>query len=382
MAVSFSRTTRAIESDRGLGTRLLILVALGLLALWLGWFFLGRVSVFEVSRRARIEVTAAPRTLAAEQAGRLVASGLYIGRQVRAGEVLAAFDAAPQRLRLAEAEARLAGFPARVSAARQVLEASRVSQSGADRSAAAAVAGAGAEARAARADAAFASDLASRQRQDAEAGGIAPVDATRAALDARRAAVRGDTAALAAQRIAGDAAGTRAGRAVATAEAAAHLAALESEWRAAAAEAEQLRRAYEARLVRAPVDGVIGDVAALRLGDVLAAGERLATIVPSGGLRIVAEFDAAHSLGRLAEGQTARLRLDGFAWAEYGDVPARVERVGTEPSGDGLRVELRMPSPAPANLPLRHGMSGQVDVLVEAVSPAVLVLRTLGRSLA
>ncbi|MBC2669666.1 HlyD family secretion protein [Novosphingobium piscinae] len=382
MAVSFSRTARALETERGRGARVLLLAAMALFLAWAGWFFLGRINLYEVSRQARIEVTAASRTLAAEHGGRLVASGLYIGRRVRAGEVLAELDAEPQKLRLAEAEARLAGYPARIAAVKQVLSTSQAAQGYAARSAAAAVAMARAQSRAAQADAAFTGDLARRLDRDAAAGGVSPIDAARSSMEASKAAAAREASVMAETRVAGEVHGTAAGRAAAAADAEAQLAALTSEWNAASAMVEQLRRELDARRIRAPVDGVIGDVSALRLGDVLGAGTRLATIVPGGALRIVAEFNAARGLGRLTEGQPARLRLTGFAWTEFGDFPARVERVGAEPNGDLLRVELRLPPAGLGELPLRHGMEGQVDVLVETVSPAALVLRTLGQALA
>lgn len=380
MAVSFSRTTRALTVDRGQGARLLVLTGGALALVWAGWFVFGRVGVYEVSRRARIEVSAASRSVATEQGGRLVASGLTIGRRVHAGEVLAELDSRTEALRLAEVEARLAGYPIRIAALKQVVAASRSAEGEAARAAGAAVAMAAAQSRAAQADAAFAGELASRLRHDAETGGLAPIDAARSGAEARRAKALGEAARLAQARIAGEAGSLAAGRSAAAADAAAQLATLASEWSAAQALAEQLRRVLEARRIRAPVDGVIGDVAALRLGDVLPAGARLATIVPTGDLRIVAEFDAARGLGRLAEGQPARLRLSGFAWTEYGDLSAQVERVGAEPAGDRLRVELRLPGAARTALPLRHGMEGQVDVLVESLSPARLVLRTLGQA--
>jgi multidrug resistance efflux pump len=74
----------------------------------------------------------------------------------------------------------------------------------------------------------------------------------------------------------------------------------------------------ERREVRAPVDGRVGETAILRPGAVIQPGEKLASIVPSGRLIIAAEFPANAAFGRIQPGQTARLRLDGFPWAEFG----------------------------------------------------------------
>ena len=162
MAVSFSRTARALDADRNRGARLLLVLGLALFFGWAAWFFFGRVTVYEVSRRARIEVSSASRALAVDQGGRLVASGLYIGRKVRAGEVLADLDAEPQKLRLAEAEARLAGYPARIAALQDALASTRSARSGARSSATAAVAMADVASTDRRIDAAAISDLQQR----------------------------------------------------------------------------------------------------------------------------------------------------------------------------------------------------------------------------
>lgn len=381
MAVSFVRTARALEGDRGTGAKLALAAGLVLLVLWAGWFTLGRVTVYEVSRSAHIEVTSASRTIATEQGGRLVASGLYIGRTVRAGEVLAELDSEPQKLRLAEAEARLAGYPLRLQALRQQLASAQDARAGASRSAEAAIAYARARTREADASARFSGDLADKQRIDSENGGIAPLDAARADTDARRAAATRDAMRHDEGRTAGEARAASAARAADAAGVSASLADTASEWAATEALVEELRHELEARKIRAPADGVIGTVAALRLGEVLAAGSTLATIVPRGDLQVVATFDAATGLGRLNHGQDARLRLDGFSWTQYGDFPARVERVAAESNDGALRVELRMPRRKSEDLPLRHGMTGQVDVMIEQVSPAILVLRALGQML-
>ena len=105
MGVAFSRTTRALHRDRSLGSRLAIGIAVLLLLAWALWFAFGKVTVYEVSRAARVEVSSSSREVSSIRDGRLVATGLYIGRRVRAGEVLAQLDSEPQKLMLAEAEA-------------------------------------------------------------------------------------------------------------------------------------------------------------------------------------------------------------------------------------------------------------------------------------
>lgn len=383
MGVSFTRTTRVLTADRGMGTRWAMAIAIVLAAIWAIWFFFARVTVWEVSRAAHVEVTTASRAIATDQPGRLIASGLYVGRRVHAGEVLAELDSTPQRLRLAEAEARLAGFPGRIAALREEAHSARSAQASASSAGASSAAAARARASAAGAEASFNREQAERLKADAIGGGLAPADAARAESESRRASA--ESAARRAEQ-AGAAAQAQLNRARQSGEAAqvaGDLARAEADQAATQALVEQLRLELEARQIRAPSDGVIGDLAAFRLGEMVPAGAQLASLVPEGALHVVAAFDPATGLGRLAEGQKARLRLDGFSWAQYGELPVRVERVAAEGSNNRLRVELAMPAaPASIELPLRHGMTGQVEVAIEQVSPAILLLRSIGRMLA
>lgn len=382
MAVSFSRTTRALGADRGPGTSIAMVVALLLIAAWMAWFFLARVTVYEVSRSAHVEVVSASREIALEQGGKLIANGLYIGRRVRAGEVLAELDSQPQRLRLAEAEARLAGYEARTKALRSQVAAAQDAQAGASQAGASAAAAARARAREAEVTSDFSRGLAQRQRADAAAGGLAPVEADKAEAEARRAAALGEARRYEQASAAGEALVRRADRAAEAARAGEGLSSAEAEHAAMIAEVEQLRYELDQRRIKAPVDGIVGDIVTLRLGAILPGGARIATVVPEGALHIVAAFNPATGIGRLAQGQVARLRLDGFSWAQYGDYPARVQHVAAEGHDNQLRVDLTMIPGANLAIPVRHGMTGQVEVATEQISPAIMVLRAIGRMLA
>jgi membrane fusion protein (multidrug efflux system) len=103
-------------------------------------------------------------------------------------------------------------------------------------------------------------------------------------------------------------------------------------------------------------------------------------VVPEGRLRAVADFDPEAALGRLHEGQTARMRLRGFPWTEYGTVPATVSKVASEVRDGKVRVELRI-DPTTTRIPLAHGLPGSVEVDVERTSPAELLLRSVGHVL-
>ena len=83
MATPFSRTTRALARDSNRLALMAWAVAGTFLLAWIAWFAWGRVTVSEISRKARLEVLQAPRPVSSVSAGRLSASQLEIGRAVR-----------------------------------------------------------------------------------------------------------------------------------------------------------------------------------------------------------------------------------------------------------------------------------------------------------
>ena len=144
---------------------------------------------------------------------------------------------------------------------------------------------------------------------------------------------------------------------------------------------DRLEHALSLHQLRAPVAGRIGDLVTLKVSEVVSAGQHLGTIIPSGDVHVVAEFAPHRALGRIRSGQRAKLRLEGFSWVQYGAVPATVSRVGSEPSGGTIRVELRLDDPEAFPVDLGHGLPGILEVEVERISPAELVLRAAGNTL-
>jgi membrane fusion protein (multidrug efflux system) len=110
-------------------------------------------------------------------------------------------------------------------------------------------------------------------------------------------------------------------------------------------------------------------------------GERIGVILPSQSLRVVAEFPPVLAFGKLRAGQPARVKLKGFPWMQYGTLQARVSRVAGEIRDGKVRVELALVSPFSSRIPLQHGLPGSVEIQVERISPAALLLRSAGQFL-
>ncbi len=381
MPAPFSQTTRALARDAA-GPALMAygLVGLALLA-WLGWFFLGRVTVVEVSHQARLEVQQAAHTVNAPLAGLLVKSAPPLGTEVRQGDVLVELDATALQLRLREEQSRRLGLLAQAAALRQEI-AAREQAAVQDRQAAgAAQTGAQLRAEEAATAASFAHDNEQRLRVESEAGGVARVDALQAASVARRLASAQGAMVADARRLAADAQTRAAQQRAQVDNLQRTLAALESDAEQAATLLERLALDIDHHRVRAPVAGRVGDVAPLHTGETVAMGQNLATLIPAGELIAVAEFEPAAVLGRVHAGQAAELRLDGFPWAQYGTVAATVTRVAGEIRDKRIRVEFAPRAGWPAGVQVQHGLPGSMEITLERVAPAVMVLRAAGQAL-
>jgi membrane fusion protein (multidrug efflux system) len=378
----FSATTRSLASDNFRYALLAWLLAAILLASWLLWFCFSTVTVYEVSAKAHLEVKNAPHPVAALVASKVIAAPLAIGQEVQAGAVLVELDARSERFRLQEELARLAGIAPRIASIDKEIAALDIARTNDQRAAVAAVQAARLRGKEAGASLEFAEENARRLKEESEAGSIARIDAMRALAEAKKLAAAAAALAADAQRLELEAL-TRANQVTAQVEGLKRAAAaLEADQAAAEAAVQGLRADIEKHVVRAPVAGRIGDALVLRAGTYVAAGQTLATVVPKGDLIIVAEFNPASVLGRVRPGQQARLRLDGFPWTQYGSIGATVGRAASEVRDGLVRIEL---VPALAAVPeaiVQHGLPGTVEISLEQVPPAVLMLRAAGQWLA
>lgn len=378
MANAFSRTHRSLANDTsGRSLTVWALVAT-LFAAWLAWATLTRVTVYEVSATARLEVENAARAVATLLPGRILATAVQLGKQVQAGEVLAELDARSERLRLAEEQARLQAIPPQIEALRRQLAAQENATARAGSAASSAVEEARARYQEALAAATFAADNALRLTQLSSSGRIAEVEAARARTEATQARAAADALGYEVNRMNATGQGGAAEKRALLQSLRRELAALEGEQQLAAATIARLQQDIEKHLIRAPIAGTIGEAPQLEAGAFIDEGGLIASIVPAGNMKVIAEFAPARVLGRVAPGKHAQMRLDAFPWAQFGTLSLEVERVASEVRNGRIRVEL---SPRGRNDPalLQHGLPGTVEVEIERTTPALLALRAAGQ---
>jgi multidrug resistance efflux pump len=371
-------TTRSLTSDSPRYAVFAWLLAGILLAGWLAWFCFGSVTVYEISSRARLEVRNASHPVATLIPSKVVSTALVIGKEVEAGDVLVELDASSETLRLKEEEARLDAIPGRIASLEREIEVRQHAKTDDLQAAAAAADGIRSRTKEAEAAVDFAKDNERRLAKLNAGGWATTVDATRAATETQKLSATRD-AILSDFRKAEWDAQSRAHQHDADIEALRRsVVSLEGDAATSRATIARLKVDIEKHRVRAPISGKIGDVVPLPPGAYVAEGQRLATLVPSGDLIIVADFAPSLTLGRVRPGQQAELRLDGFPWAQFGTVAAHVTRVASEIRDNFVRVEFAIDERPTNGIILQHGLPGSIEVNVEQASPGALVLRAAG----
>jgi multidrug resistance efflux pump len=358
-----------------------ILLAAAFLSAWTAWFFLAQVTVYEASAVARLEVSEAAHPIDAQVAGRVRATHLTLGWKVQGGDVLVELDADAQRLQLEEERTRLATLIPQPAELHAEIGAEEAAQHGDEQAAQVALGQARARHREAEAAVQLSGQEAERMARLHARAYVAELDFLRAKAEERKQREATDALRLEVRRLEWNLRTRRSDRQANIQRRRREVTQIEGQIATTRAVIERLEYEIERRYIRAPVAGRLGEVAILRVGTMVREGDRLGAVVPPGMLNIVADFPPPAALGRIRAGQPARLRLEGFPWTQYGDVPATVASVASEVSEarDGrVRVELTVRPDAAPLIPLQHGIPGTVEVEIDHLSPATLVLRTAG----
>lgn len=141
--------------------------------------------------------------------------------------------------------------------------------------------------------------------------------------------------------------------------------------------AEAIRR-YDATLrnlvVRAPVDGIVQDLAVTSAGQSVGSNQPLMKLVPTGGGLVIEARVANQDIGYLHLGQSAKVKVHAYDFLRYGTLAGAIERIDADAALDpksgrltyGITVradsaELALDEVKVAVVP---GMAVDVDLLV------------------
>jgi multidrug resistance efflux pump len=382
MSNAFPRSAQMLMVDRGRATIAGILIASLLFGAWLAWAFLARVVVYAVTDKARLEVDRAVHMVEAPVAGRVVATHMELDRKVTRGAVLVELETVAERLQYAEAQTQLATFAHEIeSLAREKIKAEQALREvhQADNLA---FDEAQAQYREAQISARVATQEADRAKRLHSRGYLADADLERIQAQMQQRLAVAARLRLAARRLQQEQRTHERDRQVEMERLTRELARLKGEQSTASAAIDRLTHNIARRRILAPVSGRLGKIAALQPGVFVKEGDTLAAVVPEGDVHIVADFFPHDALGRIQAGQSARLRLDSFPWAQYGMLTATVARVASEARDGRVRVELTVSAASTPLITTQHGLTGTLEVEVEKVAPAALVLRAAGQLIA
>jgi multidrug resistance efflux pump len=376
---TFAKTFARLLSDRGRSSRWMLSFGLVVLGGWCVWATRAHLTLYEVSSDARIEVDSATYAVQSPLLGRVVEAHLRVGQTVQRGDALVEMDAAPQQLQMREQNIRAHGLELEVTKLRSQVAAEESARAEERRTAQLNIEEANGRIREAEATSKYADAELMREQKLQQDGLVPPRDLEKAVAEAHQWRAALEIMESAARRLPQEQATRDRERDVRIQRLYTDIAKLDDQRKTVNAGVQGLQYEVERRRIRAPIDGRIGECMVLRPGSVVEEGEGLASIVPSGQLRVVAQFPAAAAFGRIQTGQAATLRLDGYSWAEFGAVTAKVTRVAQEIRDGKVRVELEINAGASFRGPLEHGMPGTIEVAVEHVTPLALVLRTTGQ---
>ena len=378
MATPFIHTTRALGADGTHRQAVIAIIGLLFLTAWGLWFFLAEITIYKTSSNARLQQYHNTVQLSAPHTGRVVAVNTALGEEVSSGDSLLSFDTHSLDLAVSGETELLHSLDTQLEAVereRQLVETK------------------------------FLQDKQSQQQQltllrdkyQLQKSNLdiqADITARYERLLAKQQSSQLDylKAKRSLQKMAMET--LQAESAIKAAED--QLKRLGSDYQQSLAELDQRRGGIEQQLVqadtrkqqrilakdefqlRAPIAGRIASLADINAGQLLEAGDIIGSIQAAGAIRVQAQFEPSAALGHIKAGQWARVRLDGFSWAHYGEIAARVEQVATAVQGAQILVQLTIEGDIPPSLPVMHDLPATVEVATAHKTPFQLLLQRTG----
>jgi membrane fusion protein, adhesin transport system len=127
------------------------------------------------------------------------------------------------------------------------------------------------------------------------------------------------------------------------------------------------------RVLRAPAEGVVQDLAVAAPGQAVRPNEEILKIVPSTGGLLIESLVASLDIGQVRVGQEARIKLLAYDHIRYGTLDGRVERISADATPDQqgrlfykvqIRAERDHLGAEAGALPLTPGMAAEIDLRI------------------
>jgi adhesin transport system membrane fusion protein len=127
------------------------------------------------------------------------------------------------------------------------------------------------------------------------------------------------------------------------------------------------------RVVRAPAEGIVQDLAVAAPGQSVRPNEEILKIVPSTGGLLIEALVANADIGEVRTGQSARIKLLAYDHIRYGTLDGTVERISPDATPDDhgrllYKVQIRTDrdhlGAAAGELPLSSGMAAEIELRI------------------
>lgn len=378
MPSAFYRTTRSLSLDRFRFSVIGILVAIAILLLWIAWSLWFKISLYEVSDSARIEVAKAVHPVATPISGRITKADLVLGQEVQRGDTLFVLDARVDQLRLGEQQSLLPALKNELATLQNHIREEQEAMAREEKSTQIALEEAMAQFKVADASTKFAKREVERNKELFDKGLISESEFQLSQSEAEKLQASSDAYRLAIDRIKMEHNVRQSDRQSKIEGLQREVATLMGKIAVAEKTVDRLEQEVENYIIRAPISGTIGEMLEIKPGSVVSLGEKLVSLVPAGEVMIVAHFSRQAAVGRISPGQKAEMRLDAYPWMQFGTVKAQVASVGSESTNGKVRVDLTLQAQDNPKFSIRHGLTGWVEVEVNRIRPMDLILRRVG----
>ncbi|MCW3083147.1 MAG: HlyD family efflux transporter periplasmic adaptor subunit [Bacteroidetes bacterium] len=129
----------------------------------------------------------------------------------------------------------------------------------------------------------------------------------------------------------------------------------------------------QAYLLKAPLDGTVSLFNYWSVNQNIKTGDEVLSIVPAKKLEIIAKlFLPVQNSGKLKTGQTVNIRLDNYAYQEYGILKGKIKHISEMPQKEVYAVEVELPDRLTTSyhkqLDYKEEMQGTADIITEELS--------------
>jgi hemolysin D len=153
---------------------------------------------------------------------------------------------------------------------------------------------------------------------------------------------------------------------------------------------EQVRKAEQRQALqrlRAPVAGVVQEVAVTTLGQIAEAGKPLVTIVPAGESLVAEVLILNRDIGSVAAGDAVAVKLEAYPFTEHGTLSGRILRISPDAVVDERRglvfpATVALADPSRRSMRLAPGMAVVAEVITGQRRVLQFVLSPLSKAAA